>query len=81
MFDATLRIALLLVIALCLPNSLEILARHKPALGVKPEKLPRWLLRQSQWTESPSCAVGMATVAAAGILSLGRLSEFLYWQF
>jgi alginate O-acetyltransferase complex protein AlgI len=81
MFDATLRIALLLVIALCLPNSLEILARHEPALGVKPEKHPRWLLRQSQWTESPSWAVGMATVAAAGVLSLGQLSEFLYWQF
>jgi hypothetical protein len=26
-------------------------------------------------------AIGIAAVAAAGILSLGELSEFLYWQF
>jgi hypothetical protein len=33
------------------------------------------------WTPSPAWAVGLACVAAAGILSLGELSEFLYWQF
>jgi hypothetical protein len=31
---------------------------------------------------SDHCLVdSMAVVAAAGILSLGHLSEFLYWQF
>jgi len=81
MLDATLRIALLLVIVLCLPNPLEILGSHEPALGVKPAKQPSWLLRQSQWSESAPWAVGTATLAATGILSLGQLSEFLYWQF
>ena len=81
MLDAILRIALLLVIVLCLPNSLEILARYEPALGVKPATKQSWLLRQSQWSGSASWALGMATVAATGILSLGQLSEFLYWQF
>jgi alginate O-acetyltransferase complex protein AlgI len=79
--QATLRIAVLLVIALCLPNTLELLARYEPALGVRPAKQEPWLVRHARWTESPVWAVGVAGVAAAGILSLGQLSEFLYWQF
>ena len=79
--EATLRITVLLLIVLCMPNSLEMLARYEPALGVKPAKQENWLLRRLRWTGSGSWAVGIATVAAAGILSLGQLSEFLYWQF
>lgn len=81
MLDATLRIGVLLAIALCLPNTLELLARHEPALGIKPAIREGWLLRHARWTETGPWAFGMATVAAAGILSLGQLSEFLYWQF
>ena len=64
-----------------MPNSLEILSPYEPALGIKPPKQPNWVLRQLFWKESTPWAIGMATVAAAGILSLGQLSEFLYWQF
>ena len=81
MLDALVRIGVLLAIALCLPNTLELLARHEPAFGVKPAMREGWLLRHARWTETCPWAFGMATVAAAGLLSLGQLSEFLYWQF
>jgi D-alanyl-lipoteichoic acid acyltransferase DltB (MBOAT superfamily) len=79
--EAILRIGVLLVIALVLPNTLEILAPYEPALGVKPAKNPAWLTRRMSWTPSAAWALGLACVALAGILSLGELSEFLYWQF
>ena len=76
-----LRVAVLLAIALGLPNTLRILAAYEPALGVRPAKQEPWLVRFAAWTPSGSWAVGLAAVSAAGILSLGQLSEFLYWQF
>jgi D-alanyl-lipoteichoic acid acyltransferase DltB (MBOAT superfamily) len=79
--EALLRVTVLLAIVLSVPNTLEMLARHEPAIGVKPAKQESWLVRRLRWTDSRYWAVGMATVAAAGILSLGQLSEFLYWQF
>lgn len=74
-------IAALLVIALGLPNTLQILAKYEPALGVKPPKDQREHSRTLSWSPSPKWAVELAVIAAAGILSLGQLSEFLYWQF
>ncbi len=79
--EATLRIGVLLLIALSLPNTLEMLAPYEPALGVKPAKNPAWLRRRLSWAPSGAWAVGVACIALAGILSLGELSEFLYWQF
>jgi D-alanyl-lipoteichoic acid acyltransferase DltB (MBOAT superfamily) len=81
LLEAILRIGSLLVIALMLPNTLEILAPYEPALGVKPAKNPTWLTRRLSWVPSGAWAVGLACVALAGMLSLGELSEFLYWQF
>jgi D-alanyl-lipoteichoic acid acyltransferase DltB (MBOAT superfamily) len=79
--EATARISILLFIALALPNTLEILAPYEPALGVKPGKTETWLLRRLAWQPGGAWAVGLACVTLAGILSLGELSEFLYWQF
>jgi D-alanyl-lipoteichoic acid acyltransferase DltB (MBOAT superfamily) len=81
LMEATLRIGTLLVIALLLPNTLEILSDYEPALGVKPAKVPSRLLRWLAWRPSMPWAFGLACIALAGILSLGELSEFLYWQF
>lgn len=78
---STLRIAVLLAIALLLPNTLQMLAAFEPAIGVKPGKTPSLLLRRLTWSPSGPWAFGLACVALAGILSLGELSEFLYWQF
>jgi D-alanyl-lipoteichoic acid acyltransferase DltB (MBOAT superfamily) len=75
------RVSLLFAFVLIMPNSLELLAAYEPAIGVKPAKRQGWLLRHSQWTNNGAWAVGIATITAAALLSLGQLSEFLYWQF
>jgi hypothetical protein len=79
--EGTLRVAVLSFIALGLPNTLQILAPYEPALGIRPAKQEPWLVRAVRWSPSHSWAVGIAAISAAGILSLGQLSEFLYWQF
>jgi alginate O-acetyltransferase complex protein AlgI len=81
LLEATCRIGVLLVIALALPNTLEILAPYEPALGVKPAKTPPRLLHFLAWAPTRTWAIGLACIALAGILSLGQISEFLYWQF
>jgi alginate O-acetyltransferase complex protein AlgI len=78
---ATIRIGVLLVIALLMPNTLQLLAAYEPALGVKTGKTASLLERMLTWAPTRTWAVGLACVALAGILSLGELSEFLYWQF
>ena len=71
-----------LFVVLALPNSLEMLAGYDPALGfkVRPAGHTR-LLRALAWSPSPGWAVGLSTVTVLGLLSLGRLSDFLYWHF
>jgi alginate O-acetyltransferase complex protein AlgI len=81
LMTATIRISLLLAIALLMPNTLQILAAFEPAIGVKPGKTSTRLQRALAWRPSVPWAVGLACVALAGVLSLGELSEFLYWQF
>jgi D-alanyl-lipoteichoic acid acyltransferase DltB (MBOAT superfamily) len=80
LLEAATRISVLLVIALALPNSLEILSPFEPALGVKLARAQP-LMRLLSWIPSGAWAFGLACVALAGALSLGGLSEFLYWQF
>jgi D-alanyl-lipoteichoic acid acyltransferase DltB (MBOAT superfamily) len=81
LMTATIRISLLLAIALLMPNTLQMLAAFEPAIGVKPGKTSTRLERALAWRPSVPWAVGLACVALAGALSLGELSEFLYWQF
>ena len=81
LLTSTVRIGCLLVIALAMPNTLRILAAFEPALGVKPDRTPSRLVQMLTWVPDTAWAVGLAFVALAGMLSLGQLSEFLYWQF
>jgi hypothetical protein len=70
------------VVVLALPNSLEMLAAWQPALGFKVRKADQTrLLRALAWRPGTAWAVGLSCVTAVGLLSLGRLSEFLYWHF
>jgi hypothetical protein len=73
----------LLFIALACPNTLQILARNEPALGIKPQ--PKGLtlgrIRVTEWSPSLPWAIAMSAVAAIAIVSVGGPSEFLYWQF
>ncbi len=71
----------LLFIALVCPNTLQVLSRYEPALGVKPPPTPSTGARVTEWNASLPWAIGVSIIVAIGILSLGGQSEFLYWQF
>jgi D-alanyl-lipoteichoic acid acyltransferase DltB (MBOAT superfamily) len=83
-FASTARwICLLLFIALALPNTLQILDRYEPALGVKPgpARLSIGKIRILEWSPSLVWAIAMSAIAAVAFVSIGGPSEFLYWQF
>ncbi len=71
-----------LIVVLALPNSLEMLAAYDPALGfkVRPAGYTR-LLQHLIWVPNAVWAMGLAVITAGGLLSLDRLSDFLYWHF
>jgi alginate O-acetyltransferase complex protein AlgI len=71
----------LLVIALACPNTLQILARYEPALGVRPEAGGRLLGGLLAWRASLPWAIAVSAVAGLTIVSMRGAGEFLYWQF
>lgn len=75
-------IGLLAFIALLCPNTLRLMARYEPALGIGPEPTER-LLRSGRlaWRPSLAWALVACAVTALGVMRLGGRSEFLYWQF
>jgi alginate O-acetyltransferase complex protein AlgI len=73
-------IALCALIALASPNTLDILARYEPALGVDARRRRAGALAV-EWRPSLTWAIGVSLIAVIGIVSLGAESEFLYWQF
>jgi alginate O-acetyltransferase complex protein AlgI len=75
-------IILLLAIALLLPNSLELLARYEPALGMKQRPAAQHRLAHIfAWRPTLAWSIAASAVAATALLKLGGRSEFLYWQF
>jgi alginate O-acetyltransferase complex protein AlgI len=76
-------ICLLLFIALAVPNTLEILGRYEPALGIRPRstKLTIGGIAIVEWGPSLAWAVAISVIAAITIVHIGGPSEFLYWQF
>lgn len=76
-------ISVLMFVALACPNTLQILARFEPALGVKPRpaKLALGGFGIAEWSPSLPWAIVMSAIAAIAIVSIGGPSEFLYWQF
>lgn len=78
----TVSIAALMFIALVCPNTLQILARYEPALGVKPRPTDQSTGGMVvEWKASLPWAIGVSIIAATGIFFIGRESQFLYWQF
>jgi hypothetical protein len=78
----TVWIPALMFIALVCPNTLQILARYEPALGVKPRPTDQSTGGMVvEWKASLPWAIGVSIIAAIGIFFLGRESQFLYWQF
>ncbi len=76
------KVGLLGFIALLCPNTLRLMARYEPALGIGPEPTER-LLRSGRFAWRPSLAWALVACAvmALGVMRLGGRSEFLYWQF
>ena len=58
------------------PNTQEIMRRFEPALDYAARGASR-----IAWRPSRAWMVGMAVIAACGVTSLNRVSEFLYFQF
>jgi len=80
--------AVLLVIALFFPNSLDMLRGHRPALGYSkpagnnPDVLfNNGLSRALAWKPGRNWAILTGGALAVGLMSLQGLSVFLYWQF
>jgi len=75
-------VVVLLLIALILPNSIQIMARYEPVLGAKERPANTGLAPLSMsWSPTVFWAVVMSALAAAAIMRVGGPSEFLYWQF
>jgi hypothetical protein len=69
----------LLAIAFLFPNSQQILARVNPVLEASADAAGRrsWW----EWQPSPLWALAIGCAAFIAIISITRVSEFLYWQF
>jgi alginate O-acetyltransferase complex protein AlgI len=76
-------ICVLMFVALACPNTLQILARYEPALGVIPQstKLAIGRMKIVEWGPSLPWAIAVSVIAGIAIVSIGGPSEFLYWQF
>ena len=69
-------------IALLLPNSAQMFDQQNGVLFEKPEAFPMQNpVLNVIWQPSLKWSVGTACLLAAGILTLGQISEFLYFQF
>jgi hypothetical protein len=58
------------------PNTQQVMARFRPALGVPPEPAARW-----HWRPTALGAGAISVMALAVVFNLNRHSEFLYFQF
>jgi len=74
-------IAILAFVAFACPNTLELLARYEPALGVSEKRARPIMGAVNQWSASLPWAIGVAAIAGVAMASTGGPSEFLYWQF
>ena len=74
--SAVLWCALLLLIAIAAPNSLQLMAKFEPALGMKALGAARWQASlDARWASL------FGLMLLVGLMSLNQVSEFLYWQF
>ena len=75
-------IVMLMAVALWMPNTLQIMARFEPAIGVQEKQVPvSRLQRILAWSPTPSWALMMVMLAGTAVWWMGGKSEFLYWQF
>jgi len=83
--DAALWVAVLIVVCGWAPNTQQIMARYRPALGYFAK---RGLIAfdgsrepRLRWKPSFQAALVIAAVAALSVINMTKISEFIYWQF
>ena len=75
-------ILILFFVVLFCPNTIEMLARYEPALGVKPPPSTQISIGAAiEWNASFLWAIAVSFLAVVAIISIRGPSEFLYWQF
>ena len=77
-------LAILAFIVFAAPNTMQLLGRFEPALGVRPEAVePRFLGQAIRWNPTLAWALGASAAIGAGvaIMAGGGQSPFLYFQF
>jgi alginate O-acetyltransferase complex protein AlgI len=75
-------LGVLLLVALLLPNTLQLMAHYEPALGVHPRPgAPLSSVRTLDWAPTIPWAIAISSLVVAAVMRLGGKSEFLYWQF
>ena len=72
-----LRLLICFIIVWCLPNTQDFFSRFNPVLNMTEKKEVKWW----QWQPNHIWLLIFSILAASGILSLGELSEFIYFQF
>ncbi|RKZ47790.1 MAG: MBOAT family protein, partial [Candidatus Parabeggiatoa sp. nov. 3] len=61
------------------PNTQQLMSRYQPAFEIY--RGEAWQYSGLQWQPTRAWAASTAMIAALAILSLTRVSEFLYFQF
>jgi alginate O-acetyltransferase complex protein AlgI len=77
-------VSVLMGIAVLFPNSQQFLARAEPVLDVEGGSHEHGKSQRGirlRWSPSPLWAMAIAAVSFVAIISITRVSEFLYWQF
>jgi alginate O-acetyltransferase complex protein AlgI len=76
-------IAMVGLVAWFAPNTQELLARYRPALGFSPRRAGGSRTRWLEWRPSYAWSVAVALIAAVAIMNLwiGDNAEFIYFQF
>jgi D-alanyl-lipoteichoic acid acyltransferase DltB (MBOAT superfamily) len=78
--EAAIRLPLLLLIAVAVPNTAQLFANWDAML--LPDQVERMPARSSvAWSPSWQWAAALGVIAIVGLLAMGRSTEFLYFQF
>jgi len=73
-------LTILLLIVWCMPNSLELIARFRPAVNWSRSDRAGWY-REFEWRPTTLWAGVMAVVGMIAVFALAQETEFLYFQF
>jgi D-alanyl-lipoteichoic acid acyltransferase DltB (MBOAT superfamily) len=72
----------LLLIALLLPNTLEVTSRFEPVLDMQDRVTDKPSIGERlKWSPTIAWGIFVSILAAAAVYRVGGESEFLYWQF